>query len=98
MKNLEKLILELGELARRSHYYCDEDSWYSCPKAPEGCANDAVGDECNCGVDEHNAKVDSVVKRAIATNKWSKILDPSKYSHITTKAILLEPQEHWIPK
>ncbi len=31
-----------------THYYC-EDPWYSCPKAEDGCANDAAGTECDCG-------------------------------------------------
>jgi hypothetical protein len=43
-------------LVERTHYYC-EDTWYSCPKHPEGCANDGSGDECNCGADEWNALV-----------------------------------------
>lgn len=58
----QKLIKELASLARREHYYC-EDSWYSCPKETDGCANDAMGDECNCGADEHNAKVDALMQQ-----------------------------------
>lgn len=57
-----ELIIELASLARKQHYYC-EDSWYSCPKATDGCANDSVGDECNCGADEHNAKVDALMQQ-----------------------------------
>ena len=64
MKELEELILELGGLAHRSHFWVDGDNWYSCPKAPDGCSNDAAGTECNCGADEHNAKVDEL---------WNKI-------------------------
>jgi len=45
----------LAALAKRSHYYC-EDEWYSCPKAEDGCAN-----ECDCGADEHNAEVDALM-------------------------------------
>lgn len=39
-----------------SHYYC-EDSWYSCPLAPDGCANEEIT-ECNCRFKERmeNAK------------------------------------------
>lgn len=33
------------------HRQC-EDSWYSCPKSEEGCANEFEGEECNCGADE----------------------------------------------
>lgn len=61
MKSLEDLIADLTQLSMRSHHYC-EDTWYSCPKAPEGCANDAEGDECNCGADEHNSKVLEVAR------------------------------------
>jgi len=52
----DSLIQTLAKLAIREHYYCD-DRWYSCPKAPEGCADDSQGDECNCGADKHNEKV-----------------------------------------
>lgn len=51
--------LSLGRL-RREHLYV-EDCWYSCPKAPEGCCDDAQGDECNCGADEHNALLDGLI-------------------------------------
>ena len=42
---------------RRKHYYC-EDTWYSCPRHEEGCANDAAGDKCNCGADQANIEID----------------------------------------
>ena len=43
-------------LVMRNHLYC-EDPWYSCPKVEDGCANPSVGADCDCGADEHNAKV-----------------------------------------
>lgn len=46
---------KLKDLALRNHYYC-EDSWYSCPKHPDGSAKDNDG-ECDCGADNHNAEV-----------------------------------------
>ena len=53
---LERLL----DMARREHYYC-EDSWYSCPLAEDGCANDNYEkDECSCGALAHNAKVDEI--------------------------------------
>lgn len=54
---LEKLI----KLAYRPHYSCEEDSWYNCPKHPDGCADDRqpVG-VCNCYADKHNAEVDKL--------------------------------------
>ena len=51
----EARIGRLAELARREHYTC-EDSWYSCPKSPEGCARDGDTD-CTCGADYINAEV-----------------------------------------
>lgn len=62
MKKIEELITRLGELAYVSHRYCEEDSWYSCPKATGGCsASEYVGTKCNCGADSHNAEVDEVL-------------------------------------
>ena len=60
MTDLEQLYT----LAKRPHYYC-EDPWYSCPKAPEGCANEYAGTECNCGADEHNAMVEEVYLKLV---------------------------------
>jgi hypothetical protein len=53
------LIRQLAGLARRKHYTC-EDPWYSCPQSECGSANDNAGAECDCGADEHNAKVDAI--------------------------------------
>lgn len=61
---LTDLLGAMRELALRRHYYC-EDSWYSCPKAEDGCANDDEGDNCNCGADKHNAEVERVYNRAM---------------------------------
>lgn len=63
-----KLALEALENNKQTHYYC-EDTWYSCPQHEEGCANDSVGDECNCGADKANAEIDKVItaiKEALA--------------------------------
>jgi len=49
--------------SKRSHYYC-EDAWYSCPKHPEGCANEYTGKDCNCGADRWNAYVDGLLAEA----------------------------------
>jgi len=53
----------MREMALRPHYYC-EDSWYSCPKAEHGCANDSAGDDCNCGADKHNLGVECLYAKA----------------------------------
>jgi len=51
----------------REHYYCD-DTWYSCPKHPEGGADrSTMGAACNCGADEWNALVAHA--RAVLENK-----------------------------
>jgi len=57
--NPRDLIQQLAGLARRKHYTC-EDSWYSCPQSEGGSANEHAGTECDCGADEHNAKVDAI--------------------------------------
>jgi hypothetical protein len=59
-KRALKLALEALENNRRTHYYC-EDTWYSCPKHEEGCANESEGDECNCGADKANVEIDGAI-------------------------------------
>lgn len=44
-------LAEAVALLRTKHYEC-QDSWYSCPKSDEGCADDGAGTECNCGAQE----------------------------------------------
>lgn len=61
---MNPLIEELGKLAKRDHFWVDGDNWYSCPKAPEGCADDTKPkDECDCGADAHNAKVEALLSK-----------------------------------
>ena len=48
------------ESLRQKHYYC-EDSWYSCPKAEDGCADDRQGTDCNCGADKSNKRLDYLI-------------------------------------
>jgi hypothetical protein len=63
-----KLALKALDNNRRTHRYC-EDTWYSCPKHEDGCANDSEGDECNCGADEANIEIDAAItslRQAIA--------------------------------
>ena len=64
-----QLALEALGSNRRTHHYC-EDTWYSCPKHEDGCANDSEGDECNCGADKANAGIDqaiTAIKEALET-------------------------------
>ena len=78
----------LRALARRPHDVC-EDSWYTCPKHPEGSSNvERVGSACSCGADEHNAKVDAV-------NPGAGWVSPEEYARLkavldATKATYLE--------
>lgn len=60
-------ILRLIELAKRTHYYC-EDAWYSCPLAEDGCSDDSYPkNKCNCGADEHNRKVEELFRNLAST-------------------------------
>jgi len=52
----KELVAALEKFGKSEHYYC-EDSWYSCPKAEGGCADESKGDNCNCGADAHNEAV-----------------------------------------
>ena len=73
------LIKELEGLKEDQHYYC-EDTWYSCPEHPEGCANEAAGDECDCGLHVRNARIDKIIsyiRPTIGIIKWAnKIIMP----------------------
>lgn len=53
-------IIEKISKLKLKHHYCD-DSFYSCPKHEDGCADKAAGDTCNCGADDHNRIVDEVI-------------------------------------
>ncbi len=57
IKALRELLLE----SKRSHFWVDEDCFYSCPKAPDYCGNEET-DECTCGAEDWNAKVDAALK------------------------------------
>ena len=53
-----KLLEELVELSIREHHWEDEDNWYSCPLALDGCSNGSTdGNVCNCGATELNRSV-----------------------------------------
>ena len=60
----DEIIARLKEALptfKRGHYYCD-DCWYSCPKAEDGCCDEGAGEDCNCGADEWNARIDLLMK------------------------------------
>lgn len=62
-----ELMLENSKLraallaAKISHLVVDSDGWYSCPASGE-CLDDTSDGKCNCGADEHNAKIDAALK------------------------------------
>ena len=56
-----KIAIEALQNNKRTHYYC-EDTWYSCPKHEDGCANDYAGEDCDCGADETNQEFDIVIQ------------------------------------
>jgi hypothetical protein len=55
-----KIITNLLETLRLTHHYCD-DSFYSCPKAVDGCPDESQGTGCNCGADRHNESLEKVI-------------------------------------
>jgi hypothetical protein len=46
-------------------HYCCADPWYSCPKNPEGCANEKAGTDCNCGLDERIKAIATAIKSEV---------------------------------
>ena len=85
-----KLTLEALESNKQKHNYC-EDTWYSCPKHEDGCANEAEGAECNCGADEINAQFDkaiTAIKEALA--------QPEQKYHRGDRLICLETEEYCV--
>lgn len=56
-------VARLATIAKRAHYTCDGDTWFNCPMAPEGTANDGKPTKCDCGADKHNEEVGSLVDK-----------------------------------
>jgi len=52
LQNAIVMLGELEEVSLQSHYQC-EDTYYNCPARKGG--------ECDCGADEHNENVRSLV-------------------------------------
>lgn len=59
---MNEIIEAIKKLAHKAHYYC-EDSWYSCPLAEDGCANDSIEQKCRCGADAANEKLAILFKQ-----------------------------------
>ena len=63
-------ILKELESLKAEHYYCD-DSWYSCPLAPAGCANDSIPeDECTCGALDQHKRIDKLIEDLTRNGFW----------------------------
>jgi hypothetical protein len=65
MKNLKEIallheVIEFLKESKRSHYICDEDCWYSCPKSGKNC-DESMPDECHCNADKDNNKIDEMI-------------------------------------
>lgn len=60
-----KLRQKLREILGKeiTHFWVDEDNWFSCPKAPDGCTDETRGTECTCGRDESiNKTLESILE------------------------------------
>jgi len=60
LRRLALIAAENLKTMKIGHRYC-EDSWYSCPKAEDGCSDERQGDNCNCGADSFNEKTDKII-------------------------------------
>ena len=54
------------------HQVC-EDPWYSCPKSPEGCADDRQGPGCTCGVEDSVRRIYAALQR-VEREVWEKVI------------------------
>ena len=63
------------------HFWVDEDNWYSCPKAPDGCSDESQGTECNCGRDKKISKIVS----ALLSNEEARMKPIRKYLWLNHK-------------
>ena len=58
---LKSTLLHELEKLKQPHSYCD-DSWYTCPMRPEGCADDRQKG-CNCGADWYNERLHTLIEQ-----------------------------------
>jgi len=62
---MNKDILEVfDEKFPIQHHECD-DCWYSCPKASDGCCDESVSDECNCGAERKHEELRDFIMKAL---------------------------------
>lgn len=79
--NMNEIIEAIEKLAYQKHYYC-EDSWYSCPLATDGCADDLKPKECDCGADIKNQKLDILFKQLKDKIKQSQLFEEDLCSEL----------------
>lgn len=95
-----KLALDALENNKLTHLYC-EDTWYSCPKHEDGCANEFESDECNCGAEKVNAEFDkaiTAIKEALAQTQEPVAMWDGKYQIEFGNLSAYKHGEHsWIP-
>lgn len=61
--------LESKGIINTSHYWNQDDNWYSCPKAPEGCSDESEGEECNCGTDKRIKNYEEIKKKFLGVKR-----------------------------
>lgn len=68
--DLDRNALAGAIKALRRDHVTVADNFYSCPKSESGCDDPAWGpDECSCGADEHNARVDSLIAQLTGSDR-----------------------------
>ena len=48
---LKEVREELPKI-KPTHFDCEGDTWFGCPKSENGCADKRKGDKCNCGAEK----------------------------------------------
>lgn len=98
-----KMAIEALNRNKKTHHYC-EDTWYSCPKHEEGCADDREGEDCNCGADRINAEFDKAIqacKEALEQpiiRDWKETIDERIAKDDEFKKALEQPAQEQILK
>lgn len=57
-----KGLQETLKASTRPHLVVDEDCWFSCPQSGECCRDDQDKNKCDCGADEHNARIEAALR------------------------------------
>jgi hypothetical protein len=68
MENKKSEIISTLNGLKQTHLILD-DCWYSCPKSGECCKDDYDENECDCGADNTNKKIDRIIELFKDTSK-----------------------------